>query len=62
MPDSVLRRAKQVADPTATSSHEDDITCVICMNYIHYWVNEHGSLVRVGGDPDDPDDPAARQN
>ena len=43
---SVLARAKKVKDPTAPSSHEDDVTCVICMNYIHFAVDEHGGLIR----------------
>lgn len=45
-PASVLRRAKQTKDPTAPSAHEDDITCVICMNYVHYEVDEHGGLIQ----------------
>ena len=45
VPASVLRRAEQTADPMATSSHEDDITCVICMNFVHYEADEHGGLV-----------------
>ena len=44
-PGSVLRRAKQTKDPMASSAHEDDITCVICMNYVHYQVDEHGGLI-----------------
>jgi len=46
VPASVLRRAKTTKDPTAPSSFEDDVSCVICMNYIHYEVDEFGGLVR----------------
>lgn len=41
---SVLARAKLNKDPTAPSDNEDDVTCVICMNFIHYEVDEHGGL------------------
>ena len=49
VPASALRRAKECRDPTAPSSHEDDVTCVICMNYIHFEVDEHGGLIRKDG-------------
>ena len=45
-PVSVLRRAKLSKDPTAQSSNEEDISCVICMNYTHYEVDEHGGLIQ----------------
>lgn len=38
-PASVLKRAKYCKDPTAISGQEDDITCVICMNYVHFEVD-----------------------
>jgi len=46
---SVLQRAKQVTDPMAISNNEEDVACVICMNYVHYEVDEHGGLVRRDG-------------
>ena len=46
-PACVLRRAKQNKDPTAPSNHEDDVTCVICMNFTHLEVDEHGGLIQI---------------
>lgn len=43
---SVLARAKLCKDPTAQSGNDDDVTCVICMNFVHYDVDEHGGLIR----------------
>ena len=34
-----------------SSNNEDDITCSICMNYIHYEVDMCGGLVRKDGMP-----------
>ena len=45
----MLARAKLASDPVAISEHEDDISCVICMNYVHYEVDENGSLIRRDG-------------
>ena len=45
----MLARAKLATDPLAISEHEDDISCVICMNYVHYEVDENGSLMRRDG-------------
>mmetsp|Transcript_10885 Transcript_10885/g.14662 ORF Transcript_10885/g.14662 Transcript_10885/m.14662 type:complete len:216 (-) Transcript_10885:719-1366(-) len=35
----VYDRARERDDPTAVSTHEGDVTCVICMNYIHHAVD-----------------------
>ena len=49
VPESVLERAKTVSDPLEPSNFDDDITCSICMNYIHYQVDEDGGLIRRDG-------------
>ena len=49
VPSSVLRRAQTNKDPTAPSSNEDDLTCVICMNFVHFDVDENGGLIRKDG-------------
>ena len=46
VPSDVLKRAKNCKDPTAQTNHEDDVTCVICMNYLHFDVDENGGLIR----------------
>ena len=46
VPESVLERAKTATDPFEPSNFVDDITCSICMNYIHYKVDEDGGLIR----------------
>ena len=46
---SVLARAKLASDPAALSDNEEDISCVICMNYVHYEVDEHGAPIRRDG-------------
>ena len=59
VPASVLRRAQTNKDPAAPSSNEDDITCVICMSYVHYDVDENGGLIRKDGFQDGADALAA---
>ena len=49
MPEKDLARAKLISDPLDDSGFEDAMTCVICMNYIHYKVDESGGLVRRDG-------------
>ena len=49
MPESVLERAKTALHPLEPSNFDDDITCSICMNYIHFHVDEDGGLTRKDG-------------
>ena len=46
VPQNVLKRAKTVKDPTLQTNNDDDVTCVICMNYVHFDVDENGGLIR----------------
>ena len=49
VPEKDLARAKLVSDPLNENGFEDAMTCVICMNYIHYKVDESGGLIRKDG-------------
>ena len=52
MPASVLARARLATDPSEQSNNDEDITCVICMSYVHYDVDENGGLIRTDGHVD----------